>query len=286
MLIKLCDINSDFVGYQKLINLYQTGKINFLEDIQVSFEKWFSANLCAPLGAIFDKLKAETCGNIKFEYIPDDIKSVLQKNKFLLHYGFSKVTDYNNTAIEFVKLQPNDGRYFKNIVEKLINRPELPDLSNALKKKITESVYEMFVNAQIHSKTEFIYTCGQFFPNKHSIWFTIVDLGVGFKAKINERFGQNFSAKKAIEWAVQSGHTTKVKVSGGLGLSMLKEFITNNRGQMQIVSGDGFYGFNSTGEFVRDFDGEFPGTIITMEFKTDDKNSYCLSSEIQAKDIF
>ncbi|MDR4507873.1 MAG: hypothetical protein MRJ65_06500 [Candidatus Brocadiaceae bacterium] len=45
-------------------------------------------------------------------------------------------------------------------------------------KKITESIYEIFVNAQIHSETDFIYTCGQFFPNKHMIEFTIKDTGI------------------------------------------------------------------------------------------------------------
>ncbi|MBP9742520.1 MAG: hypothetical protein KBD37_04085 [Burkholderiales bacterium] len=283
----LDNINCDFLGYQNLINLYEECRVSFCEEIQISFIRWFSANLCAPLGAIFDKLNMDTLGEIKIKSIPKEIQSIIQRNDFLAHYGFPRLKDHKNTTIRFIKLQPDDGKYFNNYInEELINHPELPNLSYALKKQITELVYEIFVNAKIHSKTKFIYTCGQFFPNKHSILFTIADLGVGFKTNINQRFGKNLSAAKSIQWAVKNGNTTKNSISGGIGLAILQEFIHKNKGQMQIISGNGFYNFNFNEELIQEFKGEFPGTIITMEFKTDDKHSYCLSSEIKVEDIF
>ena len=65
-----------------------------------------------------------------------------------------------------------------------------------VKEKIVEAICEIFVNAQIHSETEFIYTCGQFYPQNNKIEFTIVDTGVGFRENVNKRFQSNLSAQK------------------------------------------------------------------------------------------
>ena len=39
-------------------------------------------------------------------------------------------------------------------------------MPGGVKEKVIEAIYEIFVNAQIHSETQLIYTCSQFFPNK------------------------------------------------------------------------------------------------------------------------
>lgn len=89
-----------------------------------------------------------------------------------------------------------------------------------------------------------------------------------------------------MKWAVQDKKTTKQGVSGGIGLAVLKEFIGINKGKMQIVSNDGFYQFDDNGEDLRIFNGEFPGTIVNLQFRTDDRNNYSLKSEIDINDIF
>lgn len=284
---QLISINPDKNGYTQLNKLYRQYKDEFLITFELEIIKWFNASLCAPLGAILDKLNNNSWVTAKIKPMLGNANNILQRNEFLSYYGFDKIRDDKNTTIRYLKLQPSDSRFFNSyIVDELIDHPELPSLSTQLKKKITESIYEMFVNAQIHSKTKFIYTCGQFFPKNHSIWFSITDLGIGFKANINNRFDKNLTSAQAIRWAVENGHTTKTNISGGIGLALLKEFIAKNHGTMQIVSGDGFYSFSATGEESATLDFEFPGTIITMEFKTDDKNSYYLKSEINERDIF
>lgn len=284
----LININPDEGGYTQLNRLYYQYKDEFLITFELEVIRWFNACLCAPLGAILDKLNNDGWGvSARIKPLIANGNTILQRNEFLSYYGFDKIRDDKNTTIRYLKLQPSDSRFFNSyITEELINHPELPILSVTLKKKITESIYEMFVNAQIHSQTKFIYTCGQFFPNKHSIWFSITDLGVGFKHNINVRFGVELTSTQAIEWAVKNGHTTKTTITGGIGLALLKEFISNNGGTMQIVSGDGFYSYTASGECNTTLDFEFPGTIITMEFKTNDKNSYYLKSEISEEDIF
>ena len=159
-------------------------------------------------------------------------------------------------------------------------------MSTGVHEKIVEAIYEIFVNAQIHSETNYIYTCGQFFPNKETIEFTIVDTGLGFKNIINRRFGRNLNAIQALEWAVEDTHTTKINISGGIGLALLKEFVDKNKGKMQIISNEGFYQYDTNGAITKIFRGEFPETIVNLQFNTNDRQNYSLTSEIDINDIF
>jgi anti-sigma regulatory factor (Ser/Thr protein kinase) len=238
------------------------------------------------LGAVLDLL-ASDFNDIHFDHIDPQIENILLKNDFLTYYGKNRAVDVNHTTIRFQKLKPTDGKYFKTyVIEELIGRAELPKMSPALKEKMVETIYEIFVNAQIHSETKNIYTCGQFYPNKNRIEFTIVDTGIGFKNKINNRFDRMLSATQAIEWSVQDKNTTKETISGGIGLAILKEFIEMNKGKMQIVSDNGFYEYSNNGVNKLPFIGLFPGTIVNLQFCTDDKNNYALKSEIDINDIF
>lgn len=284
---RLITINNTFESFQSLIQLYETHKDELFGNIHLEIHRFFAANMSAALGAILDKFTANL-NSINFDLKPE-IETILSKNDFLTYFGKQRAVDINKTTIKFQKLKPTDGKYFKNyVIEELIegHTADLPQMSKGVKEKIVEAIYEIFVNAQIHSETEFIYTCGQFFPNKNKIEFTIVDTGIGFREKINKRFGSNLRAIKAIEWAVEENRTTKEGVSGGLGLAVLKEFVNINKGKMQIISNDGFYQFDCNGEILKEFRGEFPGTIVNLQFRTDDNNNYSLKSEIDINDIF
>ncbi len=284
----LNNIDNTFESYQKLITFYEANKERFFSDIHLEIRSFFAANMSAALGAVLDKFTSNL-NDIRFDHISPQIETILLKNDFLTYYGKQRAIDTNNTTIKFQKLKPTDGKYFKTyVIEELIDGHifDLPKMSKGVKEKMVEAIYEIFVNAQIHSETDYIYTCGQFFPNKNKIEFTIVDTGIGFKEKINQRFNSNLSAVQAIKWAVQDKKTTKVGVSGGIGLAVLKEFIVKNKGSMQIVSSEGFYQLNCEGENLKEFVGQFPGTIVNLEFKTDDKSNYLLNSEIDINDIF
>jgi len=282
----LRDIDNNYASYQKIISFYEENRNKFFDEIHIELRQWFSANMSAALGAVLD-LQVNKFNDIHFDFIGSDIERILLKNDFLSYYGKVRLYDTNHTTIKYQKLKPTDGKYFKKyVIGELIGRGELPYMSDALKEKIVEAIYEIFVNAQIHSSTQFIYTCGQFFPTKNKIEFTIADTGVGFKEKVNKRFGTNLSAVQAIEWAVRDKSTTKESVTGGIGLAVLKEFIGMNKGKMQIVSSDGFYQYGNYGVVTQSFRGEFPGTIVNLQFCTDDDGNYSLKSEIDINDIF
>ena len=285
---KLIAINNTFKSFQSLIHLYETNKDKLFRDIHLEIHDFFAANMSAALGALLDKF-TENFKVIHFDYLTPRIETILSKNDFLTYYGKQRAHDVNNTTIKFQKLKSTDGKYFKNyVIDQLIvgHNLNLPIMSKGVKEKIVEAIYEIFINAQIHSESKFIYTCGQFYPNKNKIEFTIVDTGIGFREKINRRFGSNLRATQAIKWAVEDKKTTKEGISGGLGLAVLREFINFNKGKMQLISNEGYYQFDSDGESLNEFEGEFPGTIVNLQFRTDDKNNYALISEMDINDIF
>lgn len=283
---QVVNINNTFESYQRLIEFYYEHKDKDFATIHIELRQWFSANMCATLGGILDIL-TDNINTISFDYISPEIEKVLLKNDFLSYFGHSRIIDNHHTTIRFLKLKLTDGKFFNNyVVDELIGRSELPNMSPLVKEKMTEAIYEIFVNAQIHSESKHIYTCGQFFPRDSKIEFTIVDTGLGFKKKINTRFNSNLSSIQAINWATKDKHTTKIGVTGGIGLALLKEFIEKNNGKMQIISDDGFYQFDKQGEQMRFFIGSFPGTIVNLQFRTDDSSSYVLKEEFNSDDIF
>lgn len=282
---KLSNIHNNLDGYNQLVQLYEEHKDDIFEKIDIEMQVWFDANLSALLGGILDKIKNDGLNDINFTSIKNDIQTILQKNGFLSFYGYPKVYDTNHTTIEYKKIKPSDTRYFNQYLEdELLNRTEFPNMSEAVHDKISESIQEMFINATIHSETEFIYTCGQFFPRDHKLNFTIVDTGIGFAKRIKKDFDMEISSSEAIKWAMVEGHTTKQNVSGGLGLALLKEFITLNKGKIQIISGDAFYELYDNSEKMQKLDGYYDGAVISMTFKTDDSKIYKFASEIE--DIF
>lgn len=275
----LRDIQNDFESYNQLINLYTHNKNKWIENIDINLSGWFSANTCSMLGAILTKFQDDlNTVNIN----ANDSENILERNGFLAFFGHERAIDYYNTTIPYQVLSVDDDRYFNNYVFKVfISKPELPQMTTALKKKLTESIYEIFINAKMHSETRKIFICGQFFPKKEKIEFMITDIGLGIKNVVNNAFDANLSAIQAIKWAVQDKNTTKKGVSGGIGLSLLYEFIELNKGKVQIISNEGFWELNEGNITTKKFDNEFPGTMVNISVRTDDQNAYMLSSEMQ-----
>lgn len=208
---QLINIRDDYPSYQQLINFYHANIERSFDAVEVKLLTWFSANMCSILGAELDEF-GENFNTIKISAHPQ-IEAILLKNEFLSYFGYQKKDDHYHTTIKYLKLKPTDGKFFNNYVfNELLGRAELPKMTQPVKERIAEAIYEIFVNAKIHSHSEHIYTCGQYFPQKDLICFTITDTGLGIKKKVNQRFNSSLSATQAITWAVQQGNTTKQEI--------------------------------------------------------------------------
>ncbi len=161
-------------------------------------------------------------------------------------------------------------------------------MSSGLLKKFRESVFEIFSNAVMHSRTELgIFSCGQYFPTRHRLNFSVADLGIGFRQNVKENTGLDLTAEKAIDWATRGRNTTRQgPIPGGLGLKLLREFISLNGGRIQIVSDTGYWEQEKDHTSTARFSLPFPGTVVGIEINTSDTQSYVLSSEVSESDIF
>src|SRR5690606_968619 len=157
----------------------------------------------------------------------------------------------------------------------------IPSMSQPLSRSFKDGILEVFANAAAHSETELgIFVCGQYFHKQQRLDFSIADAGIGMRRKIAKELGLVLNSDKAIEWALGEGNTTrKGSIPGGLGLKLLKEFITFNRGRLQIVSARGYWELNAGKQSLARMKHIFPGTVVNIEINTADTNSYRLSSE-------
>ena len=289
MIVSLPEIRHDLSGFQALVWLWEQAAGCIFEDIEIKLDatSWLDADMCAAFGAILHNLSGPN--TVKLTGIRSNVESILSKNGFLSHYGRNKIPDRWGTTIPYKRFDVKDDRYFADYIEhELLHRTELPVMSLGLMKKFRESIFEIFSNAVLHSQTKLgIFSCGQFFPKRHSLVFSVADLGIGIRRNIQDSLGLELSPERAINWATQQGNTTKRgPIPGGLGLKLLGEFIDLNGGCIQIVSDAGYWRRQNRNTYMTLLRHPFPGTVVTIEINAADANSYMLASELNAADIF
>lgn len=282
-------VNSDFDGYSAMIEIYYQTKQADFSDVEIDFSQntWFDANLVAVLGAILTGVSERN--NIILVNLNSRMEQLFESNHFLSYFGGRRLPDFYGTTVPYKKFRTVEARLFDQYLEtELISRDNLPKMTEGLKRQIKRSIFEIFENARIHGGCNTVFTCGQWFPRDARLDFAVVDMGRTIRKNVREFLGDNnISGRAAIEWAVCEGHTTKMgPIPGGLGLSLIKEFLQKNKGKIQIVSSNGFW--EQSGNDVKDacFGRPFWGTIVNLEFNIADKASYCLASETKEAEIF
>jgi len=286
--VHLSDIRSSYEGFAKLSDLARKIEDCFLDeiDIDMSCVRWFDANMCAATGAILYRA-SQSVNNVVIGRIRDNVETILRRNGFLANYGYPAIADTFRTTIRYNRFGPGEDRRWASYVNEHLRGKGMPRMTRALRKKLVESVLEVFSNAAIHSRTKLgIFSCGQFFPKKERLDFSVADLGIGIRRNILEKKNIDLPAEQAIRWAVSERNTTKTgSVPGGSGLKILREFLSMNGGRIQIISDRGYWEFCQGEEVTERMASPFPGTVVNLEFNTADTNSYCLSSEMGSDDI-
>lgn len=175
---------------------------------------------------------------------------------------------------------------------------KIDNLSPKLLNKILKKILEVFSNVFRHSDSALgLFCSGQFYPSRNKFNFTIVDNGVTIKTNVNRYLAKEFiknrstadkifgtkfepiSGIEAIKWALVDTHSTTGK--GGLGLSLLMEFITISGGSIEIISNDGYYSIKDGQESFQKHEESFEGTIISIELNTESDRYYFLKEEHQ-----
>ncbi|MBN1593808.1 MAG: ATP-binding protein [Candidatus Coatesbacteria bacterium] len=288
MRIQLADIRNNHQGFSFLSWLANQLEHCFLDVIEIDMSQvtWFDANMCSPFGAILYRA-SRSLNSVSIDDIRPDVQKILCKNEFLASYGRPISPDTYGTVIPYKRFERQEDRYSASYIETHLRGKGMPEMTKGLRKKLLESILEIFSNAVNHSRTELgIFSCGQYFPKRERLDFSISDLGIGIRENIKRVQGVDLSASNAIDWAISKRNTTKTgDIPGGSGLKILREFISMNQGRMQIVSDSGYWELGTEGAELEEMGHPFPGTVVNLEFNTADTNSYCLASEITPRDI-
>lgn len=282
------EVTSSYNGYSELISYYNRTLKSVNGEIILDFAntQWFDGNLCAVLGAINTGIEERNC-KIEFVNLNDTLKSVFAENRFLYDFNHKNDFTFQESSNHFSKLKPTEEKIFAEYVEELLAASYLPAMSPLLKTKICRSVLEIFNNAITHGRSNWIFSCGQYYPQSKKFDFTVVDLGDTIRKNVREFLNNKIAAKKAIEWAAFKGNTTRTgNIPGGLGFSLIRDFLKLNNGVIQIVSSNGYWQDKNDTIFVEDFPKYFFGTIVNIEFNLNDDKNYILTEEVNNKSIF
>ena len=283
-------INSNIQGYNHLSELFNKSQKVKKENVIIDFSKisFLDGNLSAVLGAIITGMR-ENLNNVSLVNIQTQVEKILLKNRFLEFYNGRSVHDNYNTTVQFKKFSVVEGTQFKNYIDKeLLTMSGMPQMTINLRNRINRSVLEIFNNASIHGQTDYIFSCGQFYPTLKKLDFTIVDLGHTIRHNVRNYLKEpTKSGVESVLWAIQEGHTTKTgNIPGGLGLSLIREFLQLNEGKLQIASSDGYYEECKGEKITEKLNFAFVGTIVNIEFNLNDDKSYSLVEEVDINNLF
>ncbi len=282
-------ITSNMTGFNYIAEVARYTEKLFSDSVDLNFSDchFFEANMSAPLYCVIARL-INRLNKVNASDFHDKIERILRKNHFLEHLGYEAMPDSNKTTIPFKIFKLNADKQFSEYLDYYMKGKGIPDMSVALTKRFRQSLFEIFLNAAIHSHSESgIFACGQFYPKKHRLDFTISDAGIGIRENVRNFTKKKISSVNAIKWVLKEGHTTKTGgPPGGLGLKLIRDFISLNKGKLQIVSAFGYYEFKATEDSCNKMNFSFPGTCVNIEINTNDTNSYYLKSELSSDDIF
>lgn len=261
-------INTTYLGYKKLLNFYIFSRRIKDDIISLDFYdlSWIDANMSVILQAMMHKLFNEN--NLTFSTDANYLKSqfpILFKNGFA--WEIDKLPDTYGTTIELTQFEfGKDDEKFKDYIKNdLMGHRGLECLDKKIANQIRGNLFEIYCNIE-HSKSVEVYACGQYFPNKKVLKFTLLDLGVGYLKPINNKHKEIETHSNAIEWAIQEGNTTRVGVPGGGGLpDIIEYFDTDDKGKFEIITGNAYWTSLSTFP-IRKMKNIFCGTIINLVF--------------------
>ncbi len=290
MIHRLSTVRSNCDGFERLAHLATATKDLFAEELtldmsQVSF---FDANMAAPLGAVLSRV-ADNLNLVKIVAVRANVQTILRKNAFLTYYWHEPLKDTFRTTMPFRRFRLLDEGAFEDYVHRQLRDKGMPRMTVAASKAFRKKVFEVYQNAVIHSESAIgVFACGQFFPNKNRLDFTVSDAGLGIRDSVRRYFGQpKIGSVPALKWALGPNHTTKRGPQpGGLGLGFLQAFSKLNGGRIQIASRFAFYEFAGGQERFRKMSADFPGTAVTIEVNTADETKYALKSEMTSEAIF
>ena len=284
---------NDKKTYDRLIELFHSLNEGYRMKVLLDLEKveFIAANLLAVLGAILETVVFKQQHKLSISNIHPKVKKVMQMNGFRKYFKWEKVDDVYKSTIEYRSFQATTEyleEFEKYIVLHVFTNHKMPTMSEKVRERMIDNFLEMFNNVIDHANTDKVFVCGQYFYKSGQLVLSIVDFGKTIKENVLEFIGTKNMPQNALQWAIVEGNSTKVtSAPGGLGFSMILNFIELNKGSFNLISDTEYYEINHQGKrrFLT-MSNVFPGTIVTISFNLHDDFSYILSEEKNSEIIF
>lgn len=286
-------VHSTKNGFSELFRIFSAylNSENRKKVITVDFRAntWFDANLLPIVFAFVFYGQKNYEIESRYSNQPDDkLHRLLIRNNFAKEcFDMEYRPRRNETAVPFKVFRASDTYGFGSYMDAEIVR-YFPNMEARVKKDLSCYIQELFGNAQIHGGCNMVFTCGQYYYQNHKMDFTIVDVGntirdnvIKYLTDLNKSIPTN-----CISWAVEPEHSTKITNSGGIGLSLMHDFIYFNHGKFQIVSGNEFWELNARTIEMAKLNDYFPGTIVNIEIDQNDKKFYRYQENISLQELF
>lgn len=271
-------VYSNYEGFSALISSFRKYLVNVRGEIALDFRgnKWFDSNLLSVVYAYVTRGKALGIDSI-YQNSPDSpLHKLLLRNNFAKECFDMPYRPRKKESTVPFKIFRADATYqFADYMDAQIVR-YFPAMDDRVKRDLSAYIQELFGNAQIHGECDQVYTCGQYYHRRQKMDFTIVNLGTTIEENVRGFLleqGQELPSFH-VSWAVEPEHSTKRTHSGGIGLSLMRDFIHFNHGKYQIVSGNEYWELND--QMLREctLSDDFPGTIVNIEINQKDKSYY------------
>jgi anti-sigma regulatory factor (Ser/Thr protein kinase) len=224
---------------------------------------------------------------IDIESIKPGVKTILERCYFISYFGFpGSSTDFTYRATSTLPIHNqkklDKDRIVDYIDQEILQRSEMPAMSELLQKEIRKAFFELFGNIFAHSSSSIGgLVCGQVFPKDKIIQIVFYDAGVGIASRVCGYNPDINSDVAAIEWALKEGNSTlsSEHISRGLGLFLIRRFIEVNEGIFRICANRGAVMESKKGREQKILTHPIKGTIIDMRIRIRDDVKYTLFSK-------
>lgn len=256
---------------------------NLEEPIFLDFSRctFLASNAVAALAAAISwRIHNGTRIEIQWHSFRGDVLDNLRKNGFAGAFGDRNVPWRGNTIQLLNHTECDEDEIVSYLESEWIQKGWL-DVTEKLAALVVSKVWEIYGNAFEHSFSKIgTFSCGQYFPNIRNLSLTIVDAGIGIPDNVRRFRGEcGMSGEDALAWAFGAGNSTKARsgISRGVGLNLLRSFLSVNGGSLVLYSGDsaalitnGNITFQSLAQPVK-------GTLVHINLICDDRHYYLTS---------
>lgn len=253
-------LTNNFQGVVFFTDLYHRTKKCYGEEIVFNFEetKVIESNLFSILGCLISSLEKKK-NKARLIGIQEPIDNLFNTKKLVNGAAKKDLWKHLIKCQNFTS--PDEGALSEYLETKIF--PERPDISlnQHLKMAIQLCVAEVFRNAFVHSRCREVFISHYFSVYNKKLFVTIVNKGKSFVD-----ISSSNHPIAAVEWAVQNGTTTFKRNHKGIGLFTIRQFVQQNQGKIQIMSGTAVWKQVKQRTFSKEYEKAFPGTIITLEF--------------------